>query len=100
MANPATAIEEAIGANLDGWKPADGKELYAFFKALPDVLDKLRSSFADLIRNVDDSGELENVVSDDLDQLDSCLGNGHDAADNLHQNFYNHYKFFLDGNTE
>lgn len=93
--NPAAAIEEAIGAAMDGWKAEDVKELYAFIKGFPDVLDKLRESFAGIVRDADERGDLESNFGEDLDVIDSCLGNGHDAAETFADNFYNHFKFFL-----
>lgn len=100
MANPAATVEEAIGAAMDGWHPENGKELHEFLKAFPDVIDKLREAFAGIIRGLDDRPDLETAIGDDLDQVDSCLGNGHDAARTLQENFYHHYKFFLADDEE
>jgi hypothetical protein len=95
MPNPAAAIEEAIGAHLDGWKAADGKELYAFLVAFPDVLDKLKEAVIAAINDADPSGDLEGVLGDQLDTFSSSMDGAYEAMNEAKEAYHNHYAFFL-----
>jgi hypothetical protein len=99
MANPAAAIEEAIGANLDGWKADDGKELWAFIKALPDLIDKLGSAIGGALSDADESGDLEETVGEEISHVEEAMNTAQGAAQELAEQFHHHYKFFLDGDS-
>jgi hypothetical protein len=97
MANPATAIEEAIASALDGWKPENGQELYDFIKALPDVYDHLGAATQGVLETADEHGDLEEVLGEEIGELETAANNAQGAAQTLAEQFEHHYKFFLSG---
>lgn len=95
--NPAAALEEAIGAAMDGWKPESGKELSEFLSAFPDVLRKLAEAFNGIMETADETGSLEENFGDSMEMVGTGLYNSADAATQLTEEFTRHYAFFLGG---
>jgi hypothetical protein len=97
MANPVPVIIEALGAHMDGWQPADGRELMAFLDSLPELAEKLHDTLNSVFSDLAADRHITSPVIDSSDEFLAHLRDAQDDAPDIAVAFREANKFWLGG---